>query len=123
MPIIGPQKTKLLKEIASYVCKGSFSFDIKDCPVVMSGGQKALISSVSYSPEDERLVFDLSDTSGRLIPSGGKVRSLELLDVSTLSKTADVVRRSSSLRMQREHNIVNIGSRLKAVVKGIGPSF
>lgn len=126
MPIVDYKKTNLLKEIASHLGGNAFNFEKEDRPVVVTGGRKAYISSVSYSREDERMVFTLSDGDGRIILPHGKDRPLEALDVGTLSRVGETVNRYAELRVSRQASIVNIESRLNAL-KGqrnqTGPSL
>lgn len=116
-------KAKFLMAIARLVAKGSVSFEGKDRPSFEADGKKLFIGGVSFDQEKGELVYSLLDGAGRLLSSRNGNRPLEGLDVRTLSTVSEMVRNYSNLRRQRQRNIVNIESRLRASRKGPQLSF
>lgn len=110
-------REKYLKGIASRVRKGALHFEGEDRPRVMMGGHEVFISSVSYDTERCDLVYEVSSKAGKPIASQNGERLLSGLPLDTLAAVDAAVTRYASLRRERERNIVNVESRLKAVAK------
>ena len=115
-------REKYLKGIASLVHKGALHIEAEDRPVVMMGGRKVYISSVAFDTERDDLTYTVSNAKGEVIPSAHGERLLSGLDIGTLSGVEGAVRRYAAFLRDREHNLINVESRLKTVAKHTAPS-
>lgn len=107
-------KAKFLMLIARLVAKNSVSFEGKDRPSFESDGKKFFVGGVSFDQDKGEMVYSLLDAAGKLVGSRNGSRPLSGLDIKTLSKVSETVRKYFDLHRSRERNLVNIESRLRA---------
>ena len=117
------KKEKYLKDIAALVHKGVMDFEGDDRPSLEMGGRKVYVSSVGFSYDLGELTYKVSTREGTELASAHGLRPLSGLDQKTLSAVSDAVRRYAVLRRERERNLVNVESRLRAVAKNPAPAL
>lgn len=113
------KKEKYLKDIASRLGNRALYFEKGDRPTVQMGGRQVYVSSVAYDREMGEMTFTVRNDRDELLQSEHGPRPLSQLDINTLSKVGESVRKYAALRLERERNLINVESRLRAVGKGV----